>query len=152
MKIARDTASRNFVYARVLGGFMASAFIFGLAAETALAGRVQLPPAAAQAIEKMYGGDPDGAIAMLHSYESAHPDDPLPYTIEAEARWWKMFCDAAEIKWGMMDSQKRGKKPGADCYFALAERAIQLAQARIAQHDTSGDHLYAGICYAPETA
>ena len=25
----------------------------------------------------MYGGDPDGAIAMLHSYESAHPDDPV---------------------------------------------------------------------------
>jgi hypothetical protein len=64
---------------------------------------VQLPPEAAQAIEKMYGGDPDGAIAMLHTYETAHPDDPLPYTIEAEARWWKMFCDAAEIKWGMMD-------------------------------------------------
>ncbi len=76
MNIARDTASRNFVYGRLLGGFAACAFLFGFATETAQAGRVQLPPEAAQAIEKMYGGDPDGAIAMLHSYESAHPEDP----------------------------------------------------------------------------
>ncbi len=67
MNIARDTASRNFVYSRLLGGFAACAFLFGLATETAQAGRVQLPPEAAQAIEKMYGGDPDGAIAMLHT-------------------------------------------------------------------------------------
>src|SRR5246127_2129570 len=140
MKIARDTASRNFVYARVLGGFMASAFLFGLPAETALAGRVQLPPEAAQAIEKMYGGDPDGAIAMLHSYERAHPDDPLPSTIEAEARWWKMFCDAAEIKWGMMDSQKRSKRPGDVSFFAAADRAIQLPQAAFAKNARSENH------------
>jgi tetratricopeptide (TPR) repeat protein len=151
MNFARDTASRNFAYGRLLGGFAACAFLFGFATETAQAGRVQLPPEAAQAIEKMYGGDPDGAIAMLHTYESAHPDDPLPYTIEAEARWWKMFCDAAEIKWGMMDSQKRGKRPGDESYFALADRAIQLAQARIAKDDTSENHLYAGIGYALKT-
>src|SRR5580704_2754930 len=151
MNIGRDTASRNFAYARLLGGFAAWAFLFGFATETAQAGRVQLPPEAAQAIEKMYGGVPDGAIAMLHTYESAHPDDPLPYTIEAEARWWKMFCDAAEIKWGMMDSQKRSKRPGDDSYFALADRAIQLAQAAIAKNDTSENHLYAGIGYALKT-
>jgi tetratricopeptide (TPR) repeat protein len=125
--------------------------VFGLAAKPALAGSVQLPLEAAQAIEKMYGGDPDGAIAMLHTYESAHPDDPLPYTIEAEARWWKMFCDAAEIKWGMMDSQKRGKRPEDESYFELADKAIHLAQARIAQNDTSENHLYAGIGYALKT-
>ena len=151
MNIARGAASRNFVYGHLLGGFAACAFLFGLATETARAGRVQLPPEAAQAIEKMYGGDPDGAIAMLHTYESAHPDDPLPYTIEAEARWWKMFCDAAEIKWGMMDSQKRGKRPGDESYFAAADRAIQLAQAAIAKNDTSENHLYAGIGYALKT-
>ena len=99
----------------------------------------------------MYGGDPDGAIAMLHSSETAHPDDPLPYTIEAEARWWKMFCDAAEIKWGMMDSQKRGKKPGDESYFEAADRAIELAQAAIAQNDTSENHFYAGIGFALKT-
>ena len=62
-----------------------------------------------------------------------------------------MFCDAAEIKWGMMDSQKRGKKPGDESYFAAADRAIQLAQAAIAKNDTSENHLYAGIGYALKT-
>jgi tetratricopeptide (TPR) repeat protein len=151
MTIERDQTSRNFASLRLLAALAACALPFSLSAAAARAGSAKLPPEAAQAIEKMYGGDPDGAIAMLHIYETTHPDDPLPYTIEAEARWWKMYCDAAEIKWGMMDSQKRGKKPGDDSYFALADRAIQLAQARIAQHDTSENHLYAGIGYALKT-
>src|SRR5215470_14317182 len=110
-----------------------------------------IPPEAAQAIEKMYGGDPDGAIALMHRYESTHPDDPLPVAIEAEARWWKIYCEAAEIKWGMMDSQKRGKKRSDESYFALADRAVQLAQAQITKKDTSENHLYAGIGYALKT-
>jgi tetratricopeptide (TPR) repeat protein len=151
MMIEHDTTSQNCVFSRFAWILAACALVFGLAAETARGGSVQLPPEAAQAIEKMYGGDPDGAIAMLHTYETAHPDDPLPYTIEAEARWWKMFCDAAEIKWGMMDSQKRGKRPEDESYFHLADKAIHLAQARIAQNDTSENHLYAGIGYALKT-
>jgi tetratricopeptide (TPR) repeat protein len=132
---------------------IALAFFVALAAvpRGAQAGSLQLPPEASQALEKMYGGDPDGAIALLHSYEAAHPDDPLPLTMEAEARWWKIYCDAAEIKWGLFDSQKRGKRPDDDSYFALADRVIQLAQAQIAQHDTSENHLYAGIGYALKT-
>src|SRR6201987_6278409 len=151
MTVTRDRASRNCVFSRFVWAVAACALLIGLGGKSARAGSAQLPPEAAQAIEKMYGGDPDGAIAMLHTYESAHPDDPLPYTIEAEARWWKMFCDAAEIKWGMMDSQKRSKRPGDESYFAAADRAIQLAQAAIAKNDTSENHLYAGIGYALKT-
>src|ERR1700722_20804880 len=117
MSIARDTASRNLVYGRLLGGFAACAFLFGFATETAQAGRVHLPPEAAQAIEKMYGADPDGAIAMLHSYESAHPEDPLPYTIEAEARWWKMFCDAGGKKKGGGVGLEKEEEQGGDSVY-----------------------------------
>lgn len=99
----------------------------------------------------MYGGDPDGSIALLHTYEAARTNDPLPYTVEAEARWWKIYCDADEIKWGMVDSQKGPSKPEDESYFALADHAIALAQAAIAQHDTSENHLYAGIGYALKT-
>ena len=151
MRIAREKTSQTFAVARVLPAIAALALGFGFGAKAARAGSIELPPEAAKAIEKMYGGDPDGAIALLHTYEAAHPGDPLPFTIEAEARWWKMFCDAADIKWGMIDSQKRSKKPEDDSYFALADRVIQLAQAQIAQHDTSENHLYAGIGYALKT-
>jgi tetratricopeptide (TPR) repeat protein len=151
MKIARGTSSQTFSAARLLPAIAALALGFCISAKAARAGGVQLPPEAAQAIDKMYGGDPDGAIALLHEYEVTHPSDPLPFTIEAEARWWKMYCDAAEIKWGLFDSQKRGKKPEDDSYFALADHVIQLAQAQITLHDTSENHLYAGIGYALKT-
>ena len=151
MKIARAETSPIFAAARVLPAIAALALGFGFNATAARAGGVELPPEAARALEKVYGGNPDGAIALLHTYEATRPTDPLPFTIEAEARWWKIYCDAAEIKWGMVDSQKRGKRPDDDSYLALADRVIQLAQAQIAQHDTSENHLYAGIGYALKT-
>jgi tetratricopeptide (TPR) repeat protein len=122
-----------------------------LVATASSAATLQLPSEAARALDKIYGGDPDGGIALLHTYEVARPYDPLPYTIEAEARWWEIYCDADEIKLGMVDSQKRKKKPEDDSFFALADHVIELAQAAILQHDTSENHLYAGIGYALKT-
>jgi hypothetical protein len=151
MKIVVEKSSRFLSIGRVLAAL--AGVICGLTflETTAGAGSMQLPPEAAQAINKMYGGDPDGGIALLHTYEAARPNDPLPFAIEAEARWWKIYCDADEIKWGMIDSQKRRKKPEDDSYFALADRVIALAQAAIGQNDTSENHLYAGIGYALKT-
>jgi tetratricopeptide (TPR) repeat protein len=153
MKMARQRRRPFAPGSFSLTGLIALAFFVTLAAAPgdATAASLQLPSEAQQAIEKMYGGDPDGAIELLHSYEAAHQDEPLPFTIEAEARWWKIYCDAAEIKWGLFDSQKRGKRPEDESYFALADRVIRLAQAQIAQHDTSENHLYAGIGYALKT-
>jgi hypothetical protein len=151
VKIVCGNASRFLSAARLLAALATVACELTFVATATCAAGAQLPPEAAKAIDQMYGGDPDGGIALLHTYEAARPSDPLPYTIEAEARWWKMYCDADEIKWGMVDSQKRGKKPEDDSYFALADRVIALAQAAIAQHDTSENHLYAGIGYALKT-
>jgi tetratricopeptide (TPR) repeat protein len=150
MKVVCDKSSR-FLSAPVLATLATVACGLTFVATVTCAGTVQLPPEAAQAIDKMYGGDPDGGIALLHTYEAVRPNDPLPYAIEAEARWWKIYCDADEIKWGMVDSQKRRRKPDDDSYFVLADRVIALAQAAIAQHDTSENHLYAGIGYALKT-
>ncbi|MGH9745297.1 MAG: hypothetical protein ACRD59_04210 [Candidatus Acidiferrales bacterium] len=148
MKIARDGTLRP---AHILRYALAAIATVAFAAAPARAGGVTLPPEAAQALEKMYGGDPDGAISMLHAFEKAHPENPVGYVIEAEARWWKIFCDAAEIRWGMVDSQKRGKKPEDESYLALADQAVRLAEAQIALHDTSENHLYAGVGYALKT-
>jgi hypothetical protein len=132
-------------YRTLLAALARLACALAFVATASSAGSVQLPSEVAQAIDKMYGGDPDGGIALLHTYEATRPSDPLPYTIEAEARWWKIYCDADAIKLGMVDSQKRRKKPEDDSYFALADHVIALAQAAIVQHDTSENHLYAGI-------
>src|SRR5579864_5987314 len=92
VKIVCRNASRFLSAARVLAALATVACGLTVVAAATCAGSVQLPPEAAQAVDEMYGGDPDGGIALLHTYEAARPNDPLPYTIEAEARWWKMYC------------------------------------------------------------
>ena len=48
----------------------------------------------------------------------------------------------------MLDAWKRGKKPEDESYFALADKAIQLARAQIAKSDTAEMHVYVAIGFA----
>lgn len=98
----------------------------------------------------MYAGDTDGAIRLFREIEQAEPGEPLGYLLEGEARWWKMYCAALEVKWGMVDAWERSKRPGDRQYLALADRAIHLAQARLKENDTAEMHLYAGLGWALE--
>ena len=123
-------------------------FVISLVAIPVHAGSLTLPPEATQAMALMYGGDPDGAIVMAQRLQQSQPDHPLGFILEAEADWWKTFCASSEIKYGMVDAWKRGKKPEDEAYLALADKAIELAQAQIAKSDTAEMHLYAGAGYA----
>jgi tetratricopeptide (TPR) repeat protein len=107
-----------------------------------------LSPKASEALDQIYNGDTDAAIATAHGIEQAEPDSPVGYLLEAEAQWWKMYCAACEIKWGMLDAWKRGKKPEDQQYLALADNAIQLARAQIAKSDTAEMHLYVAVGFA----
>jgi tetratricopeptide (TPR) repeat protein len=115
------------------------------AAPLARAGEIVLPPETIQAMHKMYGGDPDAAIVMLRSLEQSQPENPLPFLLEGEAQWWKIYCANLEIRYGMIDAWKRGKKPEDDAYFVLADKVIDLAHAQIAKSDTAEMHFYAGM-------
>ena len=110
-----------------------------------------LPVQAAQAMNNIYDGDSDAAIAIARELEKSQPEDPLGYLLEDEALWWKTYCAACEIKWGMLEAWKRGKRPEDESYLALADKAIYLARARIAKSDTAQMHLYAGIAWALKT-
>lgn len=124
------------------------ALCFALFAAPARSSEIKLPPEALQAMEKMYSGDPDGAIATLRGLEQSQPENPLPVLLEGEARWWKIYCANLEIKYGMIDAWKRGKKPEDDAFFLLADRVIDLAHAQIAKSDTADMHFYAGMGFA----
>ncbi len=89
----------------------------------ARAAGITLSPEAATALDQIYNGDTDAAIAAAHAVEQAQPDSPVGYLLEDEAQWWKMYCVACEIRWGMLDAYKRGKKPEDESYFALADKA-----------------------------
>lgn len=109
---------------------------------------IALSPEAAKALDQIYSGDNDAAVATARGIEQAHPDSPVGYLLEAEAQWWKMYCAACEIKWGMLDAWKRGKQPEDTAYLALADNAIQLARAQIAKSDTAEMHVYLAIGFA----
>jgi tetratricopeptide (TPR) repeat protein len=121
-------------------------FLCALAALPARAGEnLTLPPEAQQAMDTMYAGDLEGAITILRSFEQTQPENPLGFLLEGEAQWWKIYCADSQVKYGMVDAWKRGKKPEDEPYFALADKAIRLAQERIAKSDTAEMHLYAGM-------
>lgn len=122
-----------------------ASFVLLLATAPARAGEIKLPPEAIQAMDKMYSGDPDGAIALLRNLEQSLPDNPLPFLLEGEARWWKIYCANLDIKYGMIDAWKRGKKPEDEAFLLLAGKVIDLAHAQIAKSDTADMHFYAGM-------
>jgi tetratricopeptide (TPR) repeat protein len=131
-----------------LSAWVAVAFVISVVAIPVRAGSLTLPPEATQAMALMYDGDPDAAIVLAQKLERSQPDHPLGLILEAEAEWWKTFCASSEIKYGMVDAWKRGKKPEDEAYLALADKAIELAQAQIAKSDTAEMHLYVGAGYA----
>jgi len=112
------------------------------------AGSIPVPPEARQAMDLMYGGDPDAAIPIARRLQKDQPDHPLGYLLEAEALWWKRFCISCEIRYGMLDAWKRGKEPGDDAYLAVAGKEISAAEALLAKSDTAELHVYAGLGYA----
>jgi hypothetical protein len=125
-----------------------ASFVALLAAAPARASEITLPPEAVQAMDKMYSGDPDGAIVLLRSLEQSQPENPLPVLLEGEARWWKIYCANLEIKYGMIDAWKRGKKPDDEAFLLLADRVIDLAHAQISKSDSAEMHFYAGMGFA----
>lgn len=119
-----------------------------LVAGSAGASGLTLSPEAQQALDHIYGGDPDAGIARARDIERAQPRSPVGFLLEGEAEWWKFYCAACEIKWGQFDAWHRAKEPEDEAYFALADKAIDLARAQIAVSDTADMHVYAGLGYA----
>ena len=107
-----------------------------------------LPVEALQAMDKIYAGDSQAAIAILRKLQQSQPENPLAFLLEAEATWWQIYCDNAEVRYGMIDAWKRGKRTEDERYLELVDRVIALAQEQIARTNSAEMHLYAGNGYA----
>jgi len=110
--------------------------------------RISLPPEARQAMDAIYGGDPDAAIPIARGVQQAQSNHPLGYLLEAEALWWKRYCAACEIKYGMVEAWKRSKEPEDEAYLAITDKEIDAAEGRLAKSETAEMHVYAGMGYA----
>jgi tetratricopeptide (TPR) repeat protein len=118
--------------------------------QQALAEKLSLPPNAGKAVQDIYAGDPEAAIAAAQSFEKERPNDPFAFLLEAEARWWQVYCRQSEVRYGMMDVWVLPKEPENPPYLAAARTAVSLAQAQLAKGDTAQANLYAGMGYALE--
>jgi hypothetical protein len=114
------------------------------------ASELNIPPDAQLAIELMYQGKPQEAIALAHKLEFAQPNHPLGYLIEADILWWNIYCKWSERKYNTIDAWSHPRPADADddVDLALADKVASLALASIAKTDTAEMELYAGLGYA----
>jgi tetratricopeptide (TPR) repeat protein len=116
----------------------------------ASASELDIPPDAKQAIDLMYMGKTEEAIALAHKVEDARPEHPLGYLIEADVLWWNIYCKWSQRKYNTMDAWSHTRPADADddADLALSDKVAHLAEAGIANSDTAEMELYAGLGYA----
>ena len=110
--------------------------------------QLELPPGTGVILNKIYSFDLDAAIADSQRMQTDLPKHPLGYLLEAEARWWEIWCQAADFKYGMTDARRRQKVPADQRYLDLSETAASLAESRLKQSEAAEMHFYAGLAGA----
>jgi len=116
-----------------------------LAARHAAAGELSLPSGTETILEHIYSGRSDLAILEAEALEREQPDHPLGYLLEAEARWWQIWCLSADYRYGMSLPRHRGKVPADQVYLEAVAKAEALADASLGKHESPDMHLYAGM-------
>jgi tetratricopeptide (TPR) repeat protein len=107
-----------------------------------------VPPGTTAILDKIYSFNLEAAMADARHFQEERPGHPLGYLLEAEARWWKIWCLAAEYKWGMNDAHHRAKLPSDDRYLELSLKALSLAESSLKEHESADMHFYAGMAQA----
>jgi tetratricopeptide (TPR) repeat protein len=139
-----STFQRSFLFPFAL---LAGSFL--LVPAPLFAEKLPVPSAAAAVLEKIYSFNLEAAIADAQHLQEQHSDHPLGYLLEAEARWWQIWCLAADYRYGMTAAQHRANKlPSDERYLELSGRALSIAQAHLKEQETAEMQLYAGMAEA----
>jgi tetratricopeptide (TPR) repeat protein len=101
-------------------------------------------------LDRIFHGDSDSALAAAQHLESLMPDHPIGYLLEAEAQWWKIYCQALSIKYNLIDAWGRPKLKQDDAYFTLAKRVVRLAESQLQHGESAEMHIYAGLGFGLE--
>jgi len=102
-------------------------------------------PEARQALDTLYRGDVPGSIAIAQKIQSREPESPVGYLLESEALWWVRYCNAVEIKYGMVEAWKRSREPDDERLLRLADKAIEVAESHLARQESAEMHFYKGM-------
>ncbi len=111
-------------------------------------GKLTLPANTGAILDHIYSGRRDLALPEIHKLEEQAPDDPLGYLLEAEAEWWRIWCDSAEFKYGMTMARHHEKAASDQQYLELTAKAYRLAQAKLRQNSSGEMHLYQAMADA----
>ena len=84
--------------------------------------QLNLSPTATQGLDLLYSGHPEQALDIFRGIEASQPDHPLGYLLEAEARWWQIYCETCSIKWNMIDAWPQPRRAADDSYLTLSEK------------------------------
>jgi tetratricopeptide (TPR) repeat protein len=103
------------------------------------------PPDTSTILDHIYSGREDLAIPEAHQMQEKYPALPLGYLLEAEARWWRIWCISAEFKYGMTMPRHREKLGADQAYLELTTKAYALAEAGLREHDSAEMRFYAGM-------
>lgn len=109
---------------------------------------LSLPAATPGILQQIYSGRFDLAIPQAQALQREQPQHPLGYLLETEARWWQIWCFAAEYKYGMTLPRHKDKQPSDQAYLEVAAKAESLATTSLAHHETAEMHFYAGMAEA----
>jgi tetratricopeptide (TPR) repeat protein len=112
------------------------------------AANLKLPDGSGTILEDIYSWQLDRAIAEARQLQRQLPEHPLGYLLEAEAEWWKIWCTAAEFKYGMNLPRHREKWETDQSYLDVVSKAAVLAEASLKRQETAEMHLYAGMAAA----
>jgi tetratricopeptide (TPR) repeat protein len=107
-----------------------------------------LPPLATATLDKIYDGDPEGAIEQARQLQQEDPEHPLGYVLEAEAEWWKVWCVSAEYKYGMTMARHRAALAADRPYLDLTAKISALAERQIKTRETAEMRFYDGMGHA----
>ncbi len=110
--------------------------------------QLTLPPETFGVLEEIYSFDLDDAQEAAKQMQKNHPDHPLGYILESDAIWWRIWCTAAEFKYGLSDARRRSKLHADQHYLELAAAASSLASDQIQKRDSAEMQLYAGMADA----
>jgi hypothetical protein len=105
------------------------------------------PQEAHESLDALYRGNAEAAIVIARRMETARPEYPLGFLLEAEAQWWRIYCGALEFKWNHIDVGHRESLPGDDAYLALADKVTELAENQLRAKETGEMHFFAGMGY-----
>ena len=108
---------------------------------------LEIPREAREAIDLMYSGKTEQAVALARHLEEAHPEHPLGYLIDADALWWNIYCKWSERKYNTIDAWSHSRPADDDdkAGLALADKVTSLAETALAKSDTAEMELYAGL-------